>query len=84
MGQIVSCCWEGPSCGSKEVQPGYMTLASDPLKVYRCAADEHCPGGPPASCAARRDAASVACGEGLSGPALHRICLHPYPQDQDY
>jgi len=46
-----------------EVQEGYMTLASDPLRVYLCKATRHCPGGLPGSCAKRRDPSSVACGE---------------------
>ncbi|CAJ1399234.1 unnamed protein product [Effrenium voratum] len=42
--------------------PGYMTRLSEPLRVFRCRAELHCPGGEPASCAAGRDSAQVACG----------------------
>ena len=43
------------------------SCTSKTLKVYKCAEEEHCPGGPPGTCAARRDPSSVACGECLSG-----------------
>eukprot|EP00403_Amphidinium_massartii_P033208 CAMPEP_0178447836 /NCGR_PEP_ID=MMETSP0689_2-20121128/41642_1 /TAXON_ID=160604 /ORGANISM="Amphidinium massartii, Strain CS-259" /LENGTH=1568 /DNA_ID=CAMNT_0020072939 /DNA_START=10 /DNA_END=4713 /DNA_ORIENTATION=- len=49
-------------CNFPEVWEGHMTLALEPLKVYRCAAVEQCPGVNPATCRDLRNPFEVACG----------------------
>jgi len=46
---------------------GHMTRSADPLKAFKCRLPEHCPGGPPGTCAAYRKSEAVACGECISG-----------------
>jgi len=55
---------------------GYMTLEDDPLTVYRCLKEEHCPGGSPGTCCHSRDKSSVACGTCAAGRhELWRDCV---------
>jgi len=50
-----------------QLQPGYMSLSSDPTRVFRCLPEGNCPGGGTASCAELMDSEEPACGECVDG-----------------
>ncbi|CAK8985491.1 unnamed protein product [Durusdinium trenchii] len=63
-------CMEGASClgtDRLELLPGYFSKEELPGDVYKCSDERICPGGPPGSCAAGRDASSVACADCKEG-----------------
>ncbi|CAJ1351250.1 unnamed protein product [Effrenium voratum] len=67
-------CLEGSVCfGSQMVlQEGYYSSELAPGSVYRCQSAQVCPGGAPGTCAAGRDATSVACALCLPGKVNSR------------
>jgi len=57
-------CSKGTSCpgGNRlELLPGYFSSREAPGEVYKCRYDYFCPGGVPGTCAAGRDATTIAC-----------------------
>mmetsp|Transcript_75385 Transcript_75385/g.157101 ORF Transcript_75385/g.157101 Transcript_75385/m.157101 type:complete len:1790 (+) Transcript_75385:72-5441(+) len=71
-------CPEGMSCDSPNTSEaalfddelpypmaaeGYMTIAAEPMVVYKCWEASWCPGGAPGTCDGGRDATAVGCGQ---------------------
>jgi len=44
-----------------ELLPSYMSLADEPLSVYKCKESTRCPGGPPGTCGPELDASIRSC-----------------------
>ena len=61
-------CSEGSECRGNEIQllPGYFSSSESPGSVYHCK-EGFCPGGSPGTCAAGRDARSLACSQCIKG-----------------
>jgi len=56
------------------VVTGFMTLADQPLEVFKCIEDtDACPGGPPGKCGPRREQNTIGCGrcDARSYPTAH-------------
>lgn len=62
-----------PGMGGVQLLPGYASLAAAPEVVFQCLGERaRCPGGPPGTCAANRNPASLACTACLAGTRAGR------------